>query len=165
MKDPKVLEILKSAILLEKRGHSFYSQVASITKNEAAKDFFTHMAEEEVQHIEMLSKQFKAFKEDGHFVKDDFTPNNSIVDAILTEKLKKEIEAASYEASAISSAIDFEKRAIDLYAKRAIEAEDVEEKNLYKWLSSFEKVHLNDLIKLDKELQEKVWNDNNFWPM
>jgi len=165
MSETKVLDILKSAILLEKRGFSFYSRVATQAQGEAVKKFFEHMAHEEVQHVELLSKQFRSYQKVGHFEKINLADNESVVDEVLTEDLKKEIEASSFEAAAISSAIDFEKRAVELYGKRALETTDIEEKNLYTWLSKWEQTHLDDLVKLDDELQETVWFDNNFWPM
>ncbi len=165
MQEQKVLDILKSAILLEKRGFAFYSKVAASTKGEAVKKFFEHMAQEEVQHVELLAKQYKTYQKQGRFEKDDLVANESVADDVLSEKVKNEIEASSFEAAAISSAIDFERRAVELYGKRALETKDPEEKNLYQWLSKWEQTHLDDLVKLDNELQEKVWYDNNFWPM
>ena len=47
MDDKTALDILKSAILLEKRGKAFYEKVAEQTPSEAAKRFFDMMAEEE----------------------------------------------------------------------------------------------------------------------
>ena len=164
MQEQKVLDILKSAILLEKRGHAFYSKVASTTKGEAVRKFFEHMAQEEVQHVELLARQYKSYQKNGAFVKEELAANEEVVDAILTEKIKSEIEASGFEAAAISSAIDFEKRAVELYGKRALVATDPEEKALYEWRSKWEQTHLDDLVKLDEELQEKVWYDNNFWP-
>lgn len=165
MKEQKVLDILKSAILLEKRGFAFYSKVASSTKGEAVKKFFDHMAQEEVGHVEILAKQYKSYQNSGHFEKGELFESESVADDVLTDRIKNEIEASSFEAAAISSAIDFERRAVELYGKRALETKDDQERELYQWLSKWEQTHLDDLIKLDNELQEKVWYDNNFWPM
>ena len=57
-----------------------------------------------------------------------------------------------------------EERAIKLYAERAEVASDSGEKALYRWLAEWERKHLNYLLNIDKELTEKVWFDNNFWP-
>jgi rubrerythrin len=83
---------------------------------------------------------------------------------ILTEQIKKEISAASFEAAAISAAIDFENRAIEIYSKRAEEATDLNEKALYQMLADWEKTHHHLLHKLNEDLKEQIWNDNNFWP-
>ena len=165
MKDNSVLDILKSAMLLEMRGHAFYSQVAKTVTNKEVQDFFKHMANEETMHTELLGRQYKSYQEKGHFQKDNHKDANSVVDHVLSEAAKKDIGSASFEAAAIASAIDFEKRAVDLYGNRAKVATDPVEKDLYMWLSRWEQTHLDDLVKLDQELREKVWNDNSFWPM
>ena len=57
MNNERALEILKTAILLERRGKAFYSQVAATTAIPEAKEVFTTMAEEEQAHIDFLSEQ------------------------------------------------------------------------------------------------------------
>ena len=166
MKEGKALEILKSAILLEKRGEVFYFNVANQAKDEAVKEFFMEMANDEKEHVRALKAQFRSYKEKGSF---DAAINSDLVglvsEEILDPTLKDKISAASYEAAALSAAIDFEKRAVDLYGKRAEEASDPEERKLFTWLTSWEQGHLDQLVTLDKQLMEKVWSDNSFWPM
>ena len=58
--DDKPIEILKCAILMEKRGRAFYKKVAQQASGEVVKRFFEMMAEEESNHIKILSDQFKA---------------------------------------------------------------------------------------------------------
>jgi rubrerythrin len=57
-----------------------------------------------------------------------------------------------------------EKNAITLYSRRAEETQDENEKALYTWLSNWEKSHLEFLAAIDREVTERVWHDNNFWP-
>jgi rubrerythrin len=57
-----------------------------------------------------------------------------------------------------------EERAIKLYADRAAETRDPEEQKLYRWLSGWENGHLKILMEMDRELTEKIWHDNQFWP-
>ncbi|MCB0805226.1 MAG: ferritin family protein [Bacteroidales bacterium] len=160
-------DILKEAILLEKRGKAFYSNVAEQSKSQAAKKIFTMMAEEEDEHIKFLSRQFKAYAQDKKFVKPDEhieDPNEETVVRILSEDIKKEISAASFEAAAISAAMDFETRAVKIYSERAEEATDPMEKETYKMLAEWESGHHKLLHRLNEDLKEQVWNDNNFWP-
>ena len=82
---------------------------------------------------------------------------------MLTDKIKKEINAASFEASAVSSAINFEMNAVRLYKSRAEEATDPNEKKLYQILTAWESEHSRLLVDIDNHLKEQVWNDNNFW--
>ncbi len=90
------IDILKEAILLEKRGKAFYSTVAEQSRSQAAKKIFLMMAEEEDEHIKFLAKQFKAYTQDKKFVKPDQyeeDPNEETVIKILSEDIKKEITA------------------------------------------------------------------------
>ncbi|GAB4319942.1 MAG: hypothetical protein Kow00127_12240 [Bacteroidales bacterium] len=160
-------DILKEAILLEKRGKAFYTTAAEQSKSQAAKKIFKMMAEEEEEHIKFLAKQFKAYHQDHKFTppeKPAEDPNEETVVRILTEEIKKEISAAGFEAAAISAAMDFETRAVKIYSERAEEATDPEEKATYRMLAEWESGHHKLLHRLNEDLKEQVWNDNNFWP-
>ena len=166
MSEDKTVEILKDAILLEKRGHAFYRQVADQASGKAVKQFFNFMAEEETKHIKILSDQFKAYQDNHKFDPGDFNEDHSTDAAsnVLTGEMKAEIAAADFEAAAISAAMSMEERAIKLYSDRAEEASDSNEKALYNWLAKWEMQHLKFLSDIDRELREEIWNDNSFWP-
>ena len=166
METPKVIDILKQAILLEKRGYSFYSAVAEQSKDPDIKNIFTIMAEEETTHVKFLSEQFASFDKNHQFLKVNLPDlaNEKIVNLVLSEDIKKKISAAGFEAAAISAAIDMEKRAIEIYLSQAESTTDPNEKKLYAWLAEWEKTHLKILNELDNELKERVWFDNKFWP-
>ena len=67
MTEDKTTEILKSAILMEKKGQAFYDKVAQQASAEAVKRFFQTMAAEEKNHIRILSEQFKAYQDNRQF--------------------------------------------------------------------------------------------------
>ncbi len=166
MNDTQTLEILKQAILLEKRGKSFYRKVAEQTDNHAVQSFFKFMAQEEEHHIEILVEQFKAYKEKGLLDSSVFDKNKTtkMASEVLGSEIKEKISAAGFEAAAIGAAISMEERAVSIYTERGKSAIDPEEKELYKWLSSWERKHLKLLVDIDKALVEKIWYDNKFWP-
>ena len=91
-------------------------------------------------------------------------PNEETVLKILSDDIKKEITAASFEAAAISAAMDFETRAVKIYSDRAKEATDPMEKETYEMLAHWESGHHKLLHRLNEDLKEQVWNDNSFWP-
>ncbi len=165
MNESKAIEVLKTALLLEKRGNAFYTKVANQAADPDVKQIFEIMAEEEDEHIRILSEQFVHLKQHQQF-KEVKLPKGSddTASEILSGNIKDKISAASYEAAAISSAIDMENRAIEVYSERAKQAEDPEEKKLYQWLSNWEKGHHQILFELDNDLKERIWNDNHFWP-
>ncbi|MFO8054438.1 MAG: ferritin family protein [Bacteroidales bacterium] len=160
------LDILKQAILLERRGKSFYTQVAEQTNNPDVKNIFEIMAKEEDLHEQYLSSQYKAYEKAGRFTTFDLPKETEagIANLVLDDNMKKSIEAASFEAAAISAAIDMENKAIRIYADQAKAATDPQEKELYQWLSDWENTHHRILQELDEDLKQRIWNDNRFWP-
>ena len=164
---PKPAEdILKTAILLERRGKAFYGMAARQTESDAVRKIFTMMSEEEDAHIEFLSRQFAEYERSGKFAKNDVETPAGDTEAvmILSEQVKKEISAAGFESAAISAAIDFENRAVSIYQGRADESTDPNEKEMYQMLADWERTHFRLLHKLNEDLKEQIWYDNNFWP-
>jgi len=159
-------DVLKEAILLEKRGKAFYETVAQKCDSASAKQVFEMMAKEEDEHILFLTKQFKNYAKEHSFIKPEThqeDPEETVVLKVLTDKIKKEINAASFEAAAISSAIDFEMNAVRLYKSREKEATDPNEKKLYGILAAWEGEHSKMLVDINNSLKEDIWHDNNFW--
>lgn len=166
METNKTVEILKTAILMEKRGYALYRNVAEQTKVAEVANIFDLMAKEEQIHAEYLTKQLEEYGKNQVLadIKLPAEDSNAIINLILDKELKKKISAAGFEAAAIAAAIDMENNAIRIYGERAAEATDPNEKALFAWLSEWEKGHHKLLQDLDKELREEVWYDNNFWP-
>jgi rubrerythrin len=166
MEQNKTLEILKQAILLEKRGKVFYASAADSSKDPDVKEIFRMMASEEDQHIKFLSDQYLFYRDNGRF--DDVLPQESgasgNADEAFAHVVASGISAVSYEATAISLAIDMETRAIAAYSRQAEEATDAGEKAFYHWLAEWERGHYDILYRLDQDLRDRIWADNNFWP-
>ncbi|MCG8688381.1 MAG: ferritin family protein [Desulfobacterales bacterium] len=166
MDKSKSLNILKNAFLMERQGKSLYETARDNATDSAVKDFFQSLADDEQEHMDILEKQFKSYMNSGKFAAGGYENDGGAEPApeILTNEIKGKINAAGFEATAITAAIGFEEKAVELYALRAQEAEDEEEKKLYNWLSVWEKTHLKKLISLQEGLMERVWEDNSFWP-
>lgn len=158
------LDILKQAILLERRGESFYRTVADQSTNDDVKSFFFTMAEEERNHIKILSDQFKSVAASGKFKTSVSSKTGTVSEHVLTPQVKDRISVADFEAAAISAAMLMEERSISLYTKRAKASHDPEEKKIYRWLASWETEHLDFLAAIDNDLKERIWNDSGFWP-
>jgi rubrerythrin len=160
------LNILKEAILLERRGKAFYGKVADLAADPAVKEFFDIMAKEEDRHIELLEKQFAAYVQNQKFepLSDQDKEARPHAHEVLSDGIKEKISAAEFEAAAISAAMLMEERAVAFYGDRAKASENPEEEMFYLWLSDWEQGHLSYLAQLDKELREVVWNDRQFWP-
>ena len=166
MDKSNTLTILKNAFLIERKGKNLYQKAMDHAENDEVKAFFKDLVDDEQEHMNILEKQFKSYMKDGKFMAGGYENDGGAVTApdILDQTLIDKIDAASFEATAITAAIGFEQKAVTLYAKRSEEATDPEEKKMYNWLSVWEKTHLKKLMALEESLIESVWNDNNFWP-
>lgn len=167
METKSTTDILKEAILLEQRGRAFYSSIATQTTSDAVKRIFTMIADEEEQHIRFLSDQYRNYQTKGFFMNVAMQTANTpdeVARKVLSEEMKSQISAAGFEAAAISAAMDFEAKAVELYSSRAETATDTNEKELYRMLAEWERGHHKWLMRIDKDLREEVWYDNNFWP-
>lgn len=166
MKQKSAIDVLKTAILLERKGKAFYATIAKQTGSTAVRKIFTMMAEEEDEHINFLSRQFANYEKTNEFLENDISTkiDDESTLEILTAEIKEQISAASFEAAAISAAIDFENRAIEIYSNRAEAATNKNEKEMYRMLADWEKTHHHLLHRLNEDLKEQIWNDNSFWP-
>lgn len=166
MEENTMLDILKQAIVLERRGKAFYKNIAEKAENKAVQEVFDMLAKEEQKHIQTLSEQFKAYRHEKKFIPINLHEKDTagIASKVLTREIKEKISAAGFEAAAISAGIAMEERAIKLYSESAQNASDPEARALYGWLATWEREHLNMLMDIDKSLLEKIWFDNKFWP-
>lgn len=166
MSQETALDIIKGAILLERKGKAFYETTARNTGSDAVREIFETMAAEEEKHIDILSKHYESLVRSGKLiaVKYEKLPQQ-ISAAVLTKQVREQITAASFEAAAITAAMAMEDNAVKFYSQRAATTKDMLEQNLFNWLTNWEKTHLQFLSDLDNELKESIWYDNQFWPI
>ena len=161
-----LVDIIKGAILLELKGRAFYKNIAEQTKNEGVKEIFDTMAAEEEKHIAILSDHYTSLIENGTIKPKKYEERQEdVISNVLVKKVRDELTAADYEAAAITAAMAMEEKAVEFYSNRAETSQDEAEVALFRWLANWERSHLQFLNELDRELREKVWQDNQFWPM
>lgn len=162
----KRLDIVKGALLLEHKGKALYESVAEATKIEGVKELFKMLVREEAKHIELLTKQYSRILKGESPDASDLEKEDATVTAeIMSDDVVREAHGAGYEAAVISAALEFEKNAVNFYSRQAEEAESEGEQKLFRWLVRWEKTHMMMLAKLDNELKEQIWYDNQFWPL
>ncbi|MEX1298450.1 MAG: ferritin family protein [Desulfotignum sp.] len=166
MEKSNALNILKNAFLMERQGKSLYETARDNAGDTAVKEFFDDLANEEAQHMKMLEAQFKSIMKSGKFAAGKYETDGTghTPPSILSQDLKDKINAAGFEATAITAAVSFEQKAVKLYGERAEVTTDPEEKKLYQWLSAWEQTHLKKLLALQEDLNQRIWEDNSFWP-
>ena len=166
MAKTKTLDILKGAILLEHRGKALYESVVKSSASEGVKELFDMLSREEDKHIGVLTKQFSRISKGKSFDISELEKEHaSTHEAIVSDEIINSISAAGYEAAVIAASLEFEKNAVKYYSEHASGAESEDEKKLYNWLTEWEKNHMMMLARLDNDLKEKIWYDNQFWPL
>lgn len=161
----EAIEAIKGAILLERRGRAFYSKVASATRSEGVREVFSSMAEEEKRHEEALSLHYSSLVRDGVLAAvTTLGQASDISGEVMTRKVRSEIDAAGFEAAAISAAMTMEAAAEKYYREKASEAGSGSAKDLFNWLADWEHGHLETLAMMDRALMEDIWFENGFWP-
>jgi rubrerythrin len=136
----------------------FYEKVAAQTESSAVGELFRTLAGEEQRHVQVLCRRTGPAAPEQEPVPD------TLSSSILNAEVRRQITAASYEAAAISAALELENRAVAVYSERADSATDPQEKDLYRWLAQWEREHQRFLARINSELIEEIWNDNRFWP-
>ena len=166
MSQDNTLDIIKGALLLERKGKTFYETTARNSTSDAVRQIFETMAAEEEKHIDILFKQYESLVRSGKLSAVEYEQRpQQISAAVLTKQVREQITAASFEAAAISAAMAMEDNAVKFYSQQAVATKDKLEHELFNWLTNWEKTHLQFLSDLDNELKESVWYDNQFWPM
>lgn len=158
MPDNAAIEVLKMALLLERQGKLFYEQVAVQTGSPAVRELFRTLADEEAKHAALLAERGGPAAVPAGEVPD------TLSSLVLSGEIRRQIGAASYEAAAISAAIEMENKAVALYSGRAGQASDPAERELYQWLAEWERGHQRFLARINQELIEEIWQDSGFWP-
>jgi rubrerythrin len=95
MSQEKPLDIIKGAILLERKGKAFYETTFQNTKSEGVREIFNTLANEEKKHIDVLEEQYGNLMREGKMktVERDERPMD-ISSVVITEKVQQEVPAA-----------------------------------------------------------------------
>ena len=112
-----IKDAIKTAIQMEKDGHSFYNKAAAQTSSEMGRTIFKGLAADELLHLEIFQKLFdeKIGKEEWY---DLVNTSKKYVDIPIFPKDLQVVEGANpdtNEIDALRIAMDSEQRAIDYY--------------------------------------------------
>lgn len=156
-------DVLKGALLLEERGRAFYEHAARMANSPGAKEVFSLLAREEERHKEYLAQLLGDLLRQGEVER---VPQLTVdvTSAVLAEDVRREIEAAGFEAAAIYAGMALEERAVAFYTEKAKSAPP-QLAQLYTTLAKWEQSHLDLLAALDEELRQRIWQERGFWPL
>lgn len=161
-----LISCLKEAILFKYKSKEFYASVVTATQHQGVKELFNYLRKEEIFHIKALKGYYQqvARGEELRF-KHHGQSTEGISHQVLTEQIVKGISGAGYEAGVISAALGLEKNALEYFMVRAEQATTRDEKDLFTWLTDWERGHMMVLTILNNDLRDKVWHDDNFWSL
>lgn len=108
---------IKTAIQMEKDGHSFYKKAAAQTTSEMGKSIFESLANDELVHLDVFQKMFedKISKSEWNQL---VNSSKKYADMPIFPKDLKEVEGTNpdtNELDALRMGMDSEKEAIDYY--------------------------------------------------
>lgn len=156
-------DVLKGALLLEERGRVFYEHAARTANSPGAGEIFSLLAKEEQRHKEYLTQLLRELLHQGQVQQVPQLPVD-VTSAVLTEDVRKGIEAAGFEAAAIYAGMALEERAVAFYTEQAKKAPPPLAQ-LYTALAKWEQSHLELLAALDEDLRQRIWYERGFWPL
>jgi rubrerythrin len=140
---------------------------AKSTEDKKGREIFLRLAEEEMEHVDFLKKQFTSVIENGEpdaAALLEMPSDLSALSPIFSENLHNRIRDAHFEMTALSVGIHLELNSSDFYSKAASEAEDPVVQRFYKVLAKWELGHYRALVAEQETLKKDYWYQNGFMP-
>jgi rubrerythrin len=163
-----VAQVLAQAIEAEITGFTTYLEFARQTKDETGKNMFITLAREEVDHYEILRRQFSdAFA--GKPIEPIEISQTEIAELVPQLDSVAERTAGAEGANelhALKTAINLEREAIDYYTEWSVKAEDATVRETFKNLAQMEEGHFELLrSQFDYINNTGHWFGINQWTM
>ena len=140
------LEVVLAAMEVEKNGHRFYSTMAQKATSELARELFSWLAQDEVEHLRRLKALEASFKESALFdgVEELLPYLRRFADQEIfpsAERLEAVLQQPESERAAMDLAIAAEDRFAAYFAKAAEHARDPDGRAAFEWLAGEERRH------------------------
>lgn len=162
-----MLEGLYKAILSENDGYHFYLMAANSTQDPKGKKVFEELAQEELNHMEFLKRQFSSLRKTGKPDKEAKLGTAKGLKKpfpIFSDLLKDRLSNAHFEMSALSIGVQLELLAISFYKLQADRVTDPFVKEFYKELADWESGHYRALLTELDSLKDDYWQAGGFSP-
>jgi rubrerythrin len=145
-----VKEAIKTAIQMEKDGHSFYMKAAAQTSSDMGSSLFKSLADDELLHLEVFQKLFNDQIGSAEWNNLVESSKKYATPSVFPKDLK-EISGASpdtNELDALHIAMDSEKKAIDYYSEIR---EKTQDENVIKIINEIIEQEKNHYLLLEGE--------------
>ena len=140
------LEMLSTALELEKKGTRFYEEAISACHNQIGREIFRMLMKDEVVHMDRIRKIYESLKA-GNAWSDEWKsikPDHKDLRALFREMASdygRKITAKTSDLEALEVGIDFESRAISFYQEHLAKATDPLEREFLEEIIAEEKSH------------------------
>lgn len=159
-KPGELLKVVREAINVEKDGYHFYQAAAVRIKDRKGKGVFRSLAQDELDHRQVLEGLHQAIKTEtrfkftrkGHGKKSAARSESPIFSAEFKKKMKEE----HFELSALRIGQLLERNSMEFYSKHAKRSKNRDLKALFNFLIEWEKDHLKALVQQERFLQGKL---------
>lgn len=161
----KLADNLMRAVKAERDGHSFYSMAATACQDAKAREIFSQLAAEELDHMQFLSRHYDSILKHG---KPDSAaklgPRHDLsgLSPIFSADIKTRIRDAHFEMSALSIGIQLELDAQNFYRNCAAETDSREIRDFFNELADWEAGHYQALLQQHESLKDDYWSANRF---
>jgi len=140
------LEMLTTALEMEKEGKAFYEKAVSTCQNEFGREIFRMLMKEEFIHMDRILKIYdslkagEAWSEDWKSIKPDHKDLRLLFKELAAAHGTK-ITPTTSDLEALDVGVDFELRAISFYQEHLAKATDSLEREFLEEMVAEEKTH------------------------
>jgi len=158
LEDYSGFEVIRAAMEVEKNGHRFYAAMVQRAKSQLAKEIFTWLAQDEVQHLKTLENLVPKYEE-GAFWEDEeqFLPYlRRFSDGEIfpsPDRLETVLQKEDSDLEALDLAIEAEEKFAEYFHVAAQSARTQEGKEAFTWLAGEEDRHAAILKERRSKLQ------------
>ncbi len=146
LSDYSGFEVIRAAMEVEKNGHRFYSTMAEKAHSEMAREIFSWLAQDEVQHLKTLEGLVPKYQ-DGAFWEneDEFLPylqrfrDKEIFPS--SERLELALQEDDPDIKTLDLAIEAEEKFAEYFHVAAGQAVTAEGREAFQWLAEEEDRH------------------------
>jgi len=146
LEDYSGFEVIRAAMEVEKNGHRFYAAMVQKAKSPLAREIFTWLAQDEVQHLKTLESLVPKYEEGAFWEEEDqFLPYlRRFSDSEIfpsPERLEKVLQKEDSDLEALDLAIEAEEKFAEYFHVAAKNARTPEGKDAFTWLAGEEDRH------------------------
>jgi rubrerythrin len=151
-------EVIRAAMEVEKKGHRFYAAMAEKAQNALAREVFSWLAQDEVQHLktlEMLAPKYEkgAFWDDEEFFLPYLQRFSESKIFPSPERLQEILNKPQLDLTALDLAIEAEERFAEYFSKAAEHARTQDGREAFSWLAGEENRHAEILKARKSQIQ------------